>query len=146
MTTIYAVRRLSFCVGHRVLNHLGKCSNMHGHNIDILIHAKAACLDEVGRVIDFSVLKDKLGGWIDKNLDHGFVVYEKDTEVLAALQVVKDQKIFILPMNPTSENIALYLLTYICPELFAGTGVEITKIELLETENCKAIVELEPLK
>ena len=40
--------------------------------------------------------------------------------------------------NPTSENMANYLLNTICPELLKDTGVQVYKIKLYETENCYA--------
>lgn len=96
-------------------------------------------LDAVGRVIDFSVLKEKIGGWIDKHWDHTFLVYEEDHEVRQALAAVTKNKVpFLCPFNPTAENMADYLLWCVCPTVLQGTGVQVTKVELWETENCKA--------
>ena len=63
---IEAVRKIHFSAGHRVYGHESKCSNLHGHNYVLWVHAGAKELDELGRVIDFSVLKDyfKLGSFL----------------------------------------------------------------------------------
>ena len=60
-------RRIQFASGHRVLGHENKCRHIHGHNYVAFIHAEAEQLDSIGRVIDFGVLKDKFGGWIDEH-------------------------------------------------------------------------------
>ncbi len=131
-------RRIQFCAGHRVLNHESKCANPHGHNYVVWIHARSSELDSIGRVIDFSVLKEMIGGWLDHFWDHTFIVYEKDKNLIDSLKPFhKNKPLWIAPFNPTAENMAQYLLD-ISPKLLQGTGVEVYKIELFETENCKA--------
>lgn len=139
MNKITCVRKIHFSSGHRVLNHEGKCANPHGHNYYADIFAEADNLDSIGRVIDFSVLKDKIGGWIDHHFDHTFLVYEKDIEMIEALKLVKSPKApFICPFNPTAENIANYLLSVVCPKELNGYGIKVTKVIIYETDNCYA--------
>lgn len=144
---ITCTRRVQFCAGHRLLGHESKCSHLHGHNYVALFHARASELDVVGRVIDFSVLKEKLGGWIDKHWDHGFICNLADKETMALLQSASvwfpnGQKKYAMPANPTAENMAEYLLRVVAPEVMAGTGVDVVKVTLWETENCFAEVSL----
>jgi len=141
MTTfVTCTRRIQFCAGHRVHLHESKCANMHGHNYVALFEANAACLDSIGRVIDFSVLKEKIGGWIDENWDHGFIYRANDLEVAEALDSVPGQKRYTMLTNPTAENMAMYLLNEVCPEVLKGTDVDVVKVTLWETENCFAEV------
>jgi len=136
-TPITAVRRIQFCAGHRVWQHESKCNNLHGHNYVVFFHAQAEeGLDDLGRVIDFSVLKAKLGGWVDTNWDHGFIHHTDDAETIKALAAIPNQKTFALPNNPTAENMAEYLLKVVCPKQLDGTGVVVSKVVLWETENC----------
>ena len=135
---ITCTRRIQFCAGHRVHRHESKCRNFHGHNYVAFFEAVAPDLDAVGRVIDFSVLKEKLGGWIDRHWDHGFLYWREDVEAWQALQLVQQQKIFVLPDNPTAENMASYLLLVVCVEQLEGTGVTVRKVIIWETENCHA--------
>lgn len=135
-------RRIQFCYGHRVYGHESKCKNLHGHNGVLFVHAYAKELDSIGRVIDFSVLKQKIGNWVEENWDHGFIYYQKDEETKKALSYMKEQKQFELPYNPTAENMCKFLLLEICPELLKDTYVKVIKVELWETENCLACVEL----
>lgn len=135
-------RRIQFCSGHRVMNHESKCANMHGHNYVAYFEATTNNLDELGRVIDFSVLKEKIGSWIDANWDHAFIYYKDDSVVHDVLMQVQSclgaHKDYELPLNPTAENLAMYLYHEICPMLLEGTGVRIKKVTLEETENCSA--------
>ena len=134
-------RSIEFDYGHRVLGHLGRCNNMHGHRAKVIFHAKSSKLNELGMVIDFGIIKEKIGKWIDENWDHSFIYYENDNEVYDALKYVKGQHKYELPFNPTAENLASYLLD-ICKDLFKDTGVKIYKIEFCETPNCSAVAKL----
>ncbi len=137
MSKLTCTRRIQFCAGHRVLNHESKCANSHGHNYVAYFHAEGG-LDKLGRVIDFSVLKELLGGWIDRNWDHGFIVYSEDREMISALERLSKQKLYLMPSNPTAENMADFLLRVVCPKVLTNTAVTVTKVVLWETENCFA--------
>jgi 6-pyruvoyltetrahydropterin/6-carboxytetrahydropterin synthase len=134
-------RRLHFCAGHRVLGHENKCANPHGHNYVVWIHAQAPSLDAIGRVIDFSVLKAKVGGWLDRWWDHTFLVSEQDeamVDVLIRSLPGQNKAPFICTFNPTAEEMARFLLKTVCPEVLEGTGVQVVRVEIYETENCMA--------
>jgi len=104
----------------------------------------APALDSVGRVIDFSVLKDRIGGWIDKWWDHTMILGINDIKTISGVRKFqKNKPLFILSENPTAENMASFLLNNVCPSQLLGTGVIVTKIVLWETENCFASVELD---
>jgi 6-pyruvoyltetrahydropterin/6-carboxytetrahydropterin synthase len=139
---ISVVRRIAFSAGHRLYGHENCCAHLHGHNYVAYFHAKAEKLDALGRVVDFAVLKERLGGWIDAHWDHGFIVYREDAEARNALEAVRGQKVFLLDENPTVENLARYLLHVVAPQQLADTAVSVHRIELWETENCCAEVSL----
>lgn len=137
--TITASRKIHFCTGHILKGHEGKCANLHGHNYNLYAEAQPFVkLDGIGRVVDFSVIKDKLGKWIDDNWDHNFIVFEKHEEAVAALKLVpQDKKLFLFPYNPTAENMCKYLMENVIPTLgFDLMGVDIVSLTLWETENC----------
>lgn len=134
---ITCTRRIQFCAGHRVHNHESKCRNLHGHNYVAMFEADAP-LDSLGRVIDFSVLKERIGGWIDSQWDHGFLLWQDDAEAIAAVSSMPSQKMYLMPYNPTAENMAKYLLERVCPSLLDGTGVDVVSVRIWETENCYA--------
>ncbi len=107
----------------------------------VFIHASGD-LDSVGRVIDFAVLKERVGGWILENWDHGFIVAAHDDDARRAIAAFSSgglkQKTFVLDRNPTAENIAQFLATDVSPRVLQGTGVKVVKIVVQETENCFA--------
>lgn len=142
-TTI--TRRFQFCSGHRVYGHESKCANLHGHNYLLFVTAEAPELDSLGRIIDFSVIKDRIGSWIDGAWDHAFLYYEKDLEckwLFMQTEQFSFNKSYQCTFNPTAEEMAKFLLTSVCPEVMDGTGVTVTKVTLWETENCFAEVSL----
>ena len=132
------MRRIKFCAGHRLHEHGGKCEHFHGHNYSAEFYITGNEIDSVGRLIDFGVLKQKFKGWIDEHWDHGFVLYQGDENGLAAAKMVRPCKYFELPTNPTAENMALYLLEVVCPQLLEGTNVHATKVILWETDEAFA--------
>ena len=88
------MRRIKFCAGHRLYQHGGKCEHFHGHNYVAEIFVTSEEVDSVGRVLDFADLKSRTKGWIDDHWDHSFLVFERDTNAIAALEMVAPQRLF----------------------------------------------------
>lgn len=128
------MRRIKFCAGHRLFGHGGKCENFHGHNYVADFFVEGEEQDEVGRIIDFSVLKRRVKGWIDEHWDHSFLVHEADENARTALGMVKPCRLFVMPYNPTAENMAKYLLEVMCPEVLEGTGARACQVRIWETD------------
>src|SRR5262245_8666865 len=128
-------RRLTFCAGHRVMGHENKCAHPHGHNY-VAIITVSAFLDSVGRVVDFAVIKDKLGTWIDAQWDHAFICHVDDRALIDFLRDNKF-KFFPLPYNPTAENMAQYLFN-VAVQVLGGGNLTVVSVEVQETENCTA--------
>lgn len=143
--SVKATRRLQYAIGHRILGHEGKCRCLHGHNFVFYLTAQRDQLsgeqDSLGRVIDFSVLKERLGSWIELTWDHGMVLWDRDEEAIAACRYLPGQKLALLPFNPTAENLGLHLLHVVGPELLRNTGVKLVRVVVHETENGIAEVE-----
>ncbi len=133
--TITATRKLEFDAAHRVKRHESKCKNLHGHRYVVEVTAEAPELDALGRVVDFGVLKEKLGTWLDENWDHETILWDEDKILGDAIAAETGQPIFYLSENPTAENMAKYLLREVCPKLFEAP-LKIVKITLRETPNC----------
>jgi len=128
------------------MNHESKCATLHGHNGIIWVHATPIKgLDSLGRVVDFSVLKDKVGSWVDHNWDHTMILFKEDVKTLDLVkQAPAYKKPFIFDLNPTAENLAKYLLWDVCPKVLQGLGVIVHKVTFYETENCLAEQSLDP--
>lgn len=136
---ISCTRRLEFDAAHRVMLHESKCKYVHGHRyvVEVTIAAHDG-LDEVGRVVDFGVVKELLGGWIDENWDHTAIFNEADRALGDMIAQRTGQRVFYLPYNPTAENMAQFLLEEICPPLFEPRGVMCVAVRVHETPNCFA--------
>ena len=131
-------RKIEFDAAHRVCQHESKCKYLHGHRYVIEASFTAKELDTLGRIVDFGVIKKKLGSWIDEHWDHTTILYHKDTELGEAIAAITKQKIFYLPSNPTAENMAHYLHHTVCPTLFAESQITCIALRLYETPNCYA--------
>ena len=76
-------------------------------------------------------------GWLDDHWDHAFLIYEEDKNALAAIQIVEPVKYFVMPHNPTAENMARYLLEIVAPHVLTDLGVVARQVALWETtESC----------
>lgn len=142
---VTVMRKVQFCAGHRLLGHEGKCANLHGHNYLVEFHLSGSEIDELGRVVDFAVIKRLFKGWIDEHWDHGFLLWDRDHNAIEALRQVEPNRLYLLPYNPTAENIARYLLEVISPELIQsieGYSLQVTRVVVWETENAFAQVSL----
>ena len=121
-------KEIHFCYGHRLLNHGGKCRNLHGHNGRAVVTAEAAALDALGMVVDFGDLKRLVGGWIDETLDHRMLLH-RDDPVIPELR--RQGEPFVeLDVNPTAENIAKLIYQHA-----AAAGLPVTEVVVWETEN-----------
>ena len=136
--SITIMRRIKFCAGHRLLRHGGKCEFFHGHNYTAEFYVTGNTTDDVGRVIDFAELKRRFKGWIDDHWDHGFLLCHEDENGIAAARQVQPTRYYLLPYNPTAENLARYLLEEICPQLLEGTGVAASRVVIWETDEACA--------
>lgn len=133
---IICTRRLEFDSAHRVMNHESKCKMLHGHRYVVEASFTAKELDSVGRIVDFGLIREILGSWINENLDHNTILWDKDRELGENISNITDQKIYYMKCNPTSENIAKHLFEDICPVLFSSYPIECINIKVYETPNC----------
>jgi 6-pyruvoyltetrahydropterin/6-carboxytetrahydropterin synthase len=130
---MYADRiELIFDAGHRLLKYKGKCEAPHGHTFKAEIILSSEKLDQTGFVVDFVELRDKIGGWIDENWDHAFLANEKDEELIDALNLLKEKKIFIFHnQNPTAEVMAKCLYDYV----YKLYGDLVSEVRIWESPN-----------
>lgn len=131
-----ASRYHDISVGHRVYGHESKCAHAHGHNYRVHFHCTGE-LDSVGRVIDFSVIKERLCMWLEDNYDHKFLLWREDPWV-ETMKGIDPDGLVVVDYNPTAENIAEYLVKNIAPIQLKGTGVRLIKCDVEETRKCSA--------
>lgn len=126
--------------GHRVFQHESKCAHMHGHNYRVHFTIEAPALDSIGRVLDFSVIKNLLCMWLEDNWDHKFLLWQNDSWA-APLIALDPNGLVLVPFNPTAENMAQYLLEHVGPTQLAGTEASLIRVEIEETRKCSVTVE-----
>lgn len=130
------VKKHRFCYGHRIFEHKGKCRYPHGHNAEVFFEFSSDYLNPMGMVIDFETIKKILCKWVDDNFDHRFFLYENDPLVKKMGDI---EGVVKMGFNPTSENLASYLLHEIGPNLLNGKGYQLTSVKLRETESSYAV-------
>lgn len=138
---ITANRYHDISCGHRVYGHESKCAHLHGHNYRFWFYVEPIGeLDDVGRVMDFSVIKEKLCEWLENEWDHKMLIYEKDP--ISKMISIIDPTVVLVPFNPTAEQIAMYFVHVIAPQLLAGTECRLVKLTIEETRKCSVTYEL----
>lgn len=143
-------------MGHRVHGHESKCKHLHGHNYRVHFTCtpdRLDDLDNLGRVIDFSVIKTLLCEWLELNWDHKFLASDEDYVMVGISHLVKSEcdaireydfhnilsdSLVFVPFNPTAENMAQYLVDVIGPKQLEGTCVTLSSVVIEETRKCSA--------
>ena len=139
---ITATRFHDFSMGHKVTGHENKCAHLHGHNYRVHFTLQSSeGQDDLGRVIDFSVIKSKLCDWLEEEWDHKFLIYDFDPKADELLALFPDD-IIKVPFNPTAENMAKYLCEIVAVEQLSKTGCVLIKCEIEETRKCRASYEI----
>ncbi len=131
-------RCFEFDSAHRVLGHEGKCRFLHGHRYKAVITVSSwEGLDGLGRIVDYAVLKEVVGKWIDDNWDHSCLLHRDD--ILSDLLVSKLERApFLMKYgNPTAENIARELYD-VATNLLTPYNLKIVNVRIWETPNCWA--------
>ena len=122
------IKEIHFSYGHRLVGHAGKCRHVHGHNGRVQIEVAAKKLDQLGMVVDFSEISRSIGKWIDENLDHVLILWDKDP--LVPVLKERGEKILIVPENPTAEFLARWIY-----EEAVKIKLPISRVTLWETND-----------
>jgi len=127
--------------GHRVHGHESKCAHLHGHNYRIHFVCEAVpgsnALDNIGRVIDFTAIKELLCMWVEHEWDHKMLIWMHDP-MLHGLMKIDAAGVVGVPFNPTAENMAEYLVNVVGPGQLQGTGIRLISCVIEETRKCSA--------
>tara|TARA_B100001250_G_scaffold51404_1_gene40171 strand:- start:112 stop:522 length:411 start_codon:yes stop_codon:yes gene_type:complete len=119
-------RKSHFNAAHRLYNSkwsedknnlfFGKCNNpnFHGHNYELVVSVTGPVNSETGYVIDMALLKKIIKQEVENNLDHKNLNLD-----------VKEFK----SVNPTAENICIYIYNKIQTRLDSNLDLEITLYE-----------------
>lgn len=95
-----------FSAGHRIPGLPGagaKCTNLHGHTFGVEWTFRTDSVLVEG--IEFAEVKKVLRGWVNDNLDHGYIIDAHDMLMVDVLEEM-DSKHYKLTTPPTTEAIA----------------------------------------
>ncbi|MEW5758264.1 MAG: 6-carboxytetrahydropterin synthase QueD [Candidatus Omnitrophota bacterium] len=120
-----------FSSAHKLREYHGKCEELHGHNWNIEAVVCAQETNNIGLVIDFKILKEKLNKVLDM-LDHKYL---NDIEYFSAKCETSPQS-GGTKNNPSSENIAKYIYDNLKKEL---SGCKLQEIRVWETDTSCAV-------
>tara|TARA_B100000945_G_C20337104_1_gene575480 strand:- start:536 stop:979 length:444 start_codon:yes stop_codon:yes gene_type:complete len=142
------VKIIQWDMGHRVLNHRSICKGLHGHRYkaEICISGKLveqSNTSEEGMVIDFADIKKISNEFIQDKLDHAFMVWDKDRELLDFFKSSKGHKPVVVSFTPTAENVAIYIFNNLKDKFLDvyKTGLKLQSVKLWETPTSYAFYE-----
>ncbi len=118
-------------MGHRLPEHFGKCKNIHGHSYKMIVELEGE-VDESGMVMDYYDLKKIVEPMVEE-LDHAFIVYKDDKEIISFLEKMKS-KMVVVQFQSTVENICKYFLNKISKKSLPKNIVKIS-VRIYETSD-----------
>ena len=140
------VKTIQWDMGHRVMNHRSVCKGLHGHRYKAEICVEGDIVNETGvseegMVVDFADIKRIANSFIHDKLDHAFMVWDKDVELLEFFKTSEGHKPVVVPFTSTAENVAAYIFKELDGQFndTFGTGLRLHSVKLWETPTSCAI-------
>ena len=123
-------------MAHALYGYDGLCKNIHGHSYRLWVTLRGPVLDELGHekdgmVLDFGLLKRLVKPHIIDKYDHSFVLNANSSH--ANIDLSAFEKVYLLPYQPTSENLVNDFVSIIKNQL--PDNIELYKVVLSETAN-----------
>ena len=139
MKKIRITKEFKFEMAHALFGYDGLCKNIHGHSYRLWVTVIGNVLDEEnhvknGMVLDFSLLKKIVKPEIVDKYDHSLVLNANSPH--ANIDFSAFEKVFLLPYQPTSENLVYDFVQVIKEKL--PKNVDLHKVILSETANSYA--------
>ncbi len=119
-------KEITFCYGHRLMNHPGKCRHLHGHSAKAIITLASETLNEQAMVCDFGELKAVVSAYVDTELDHNFLIHRDDP--VRPLLEEAGERLLVIDEHPTAEVIARMIF-----ERIKAEGYPVTQVIIQET-------------
>lgn len=136
MPTVRITKEFKFDMAHALWQYDGLCRNIHGHTYMLEVTIKGEPIEDtdspkLGMVMDFSDLKDIVKKPIVERFDHALVLFEKHDISLSTIPFQDNDKLIILPFQPTCENLVCYFAEIINEKLSGNLSLH--KLRLNET-------------
>ncbi|MGV8074410.1 MAG: 6-carboxytetrahydropterin synthase QueD [Syntrophobacteraceae bacterium] len=126
MNYIYELKIIAdFAAAHNLRNFRGKCENLHGHNWKVEVVLRGSKLNESGVLVDFSEVKQAARELLSQ-VDHQYL----------------NNLDFFQERNPSSENIACYLIERLAVKL-NNENRWVYSVSAWESADCCATIMIE---
>ena len=121
-------------MAHALHAYDGLCKNIHGHSYRLWVTVKGKVKNDQGHtkdgmVMDFGVLKEIVKPEIVDKYDHSLVLNANSPH--AKIDLSAFEKVFLLPYQPTSENLVIDFANHIKSRL--PENISLCKVVLSET-------------
>ena len=124
-------KEVYFCYGHRLMNHSGKCRNLHGHSVKASISIRQRQLNEQSMVCDFAEIRDCVEAYVDEFIDHNFLLHKDDP--LIPVLIDNDERFLALDEHPTAEVLSKMIFQHL-----KQSGFNVAQVVLWETASACA--------
>lgn len=118
----------------RLMHDKGICGQLHGYRLSIEVNVSPAKKLASDMVIDFYVLKEKLGAWLNKHWEHNVILNAADKKLGQAITAITKQKIFYTESEPTAEALAIHIKNVVMPALLPK-GVICRSVCIYDTDD-----------
>jgi len=131
---IRITKEFKFEMAHALHEYDGLCKNIHGHSYRLWVTVKGKVKNDQGHtkdgmVMDFGVLKEIVKPEIVDKYDHSLVLNANSPH--AKIDLSAFEKVFLLPYQPTSENLVIDFANHIKSRL--PENISLCKLVLSET-------------
>lgn len=138
---------VTFEMAHFLLNHKGKCKNLHGHSYKAEITIEGDPIDDrdrpemEGMLLDFSSLKEIIETHI-LQYDHSVMLNSKSNVELISVLRDNFDKVFVVPFNPTCEEMCNMFAVNIYKELQYHKDINLIRIAVKLWETATSFAEV----
>lgn len=133
MLEISITKDFHFYAAHRNQEINGKCSNIHGHRYGMKVTVKEEMIGSIS--ILFGDLEEKILPLI-RELDHALLLDVNDPAGMNLKKSGACEQLYLMDKPTSAENLAMNIFTWI-----QGTGLNIIKLELQETDTSTVTIE-----
>lgn len=109
--------RVRWRSGHRLMNYEGKCKNLHGEGYTGIFIFQKKRLGKDDIALDFGLVRSEIRAFIEDHWDHATLLNRKDVFLGETLKSL-DNKICLLPYNPTAERMSEFLFRWLKSKRF----------------------------
>ncbi len=121
---------------HRLMNHPGKCKNLHGHTGKIEIQIEATLDLTTDMIIDFQEISDKVKVPVMDLLDHSTILHKEDP-LVKQIWSGPVGKLVLLEEHPTAEILSMLVFNMV-REGIDSLSYYKTTVRFWETEDSYA--------